>query len=770
MSESSLSQTLRFATFEVDLRSGELRKNGIKLKLQEKPFHVLALLLERPGELITREELREKLWPADTFVDFDHSLGTAIAKLRQALSDSAQNPRFVETVSSRGYRFVAPVRAPPEILPDAPAPRGSGIRWFGSSVVGLPVVAMFLSAAAVAGSVWLWRSQHKPRLTDRDTIVLADFANTTGELVFDDTLKQGLRVQLEQSPYLNILSDENVSEALQMMGRQKNGRLTKDLARDLCQRVGSKAFLASSISSLGTHYVIGLNALNCQTGDELASEQVEADSREHVLKALGESATRMRKKLGESLSSIQRFDTPIEQVTTASLEALHAYSLGMKNKSEGRLEGIPFLKRATELDPNFAAAYARLGISYRNLWQFTLASENFRKAFELRDRVSERERLFFSVGFDLNVIGDLEKAAQTCELWAQTYTRDALPRTTLADYYMKTGQWTKALGEAQQALRLDPNYSENYFNLGSVYLAIGRLDEADDVVRQAMTRKMDSPVMHLILYWIAFLRQETRGMEQQINWNSGSDYDLLLYAGSDTEAYRARLMNARSLSDRAVELARRAYGKERAAAWKVNAALRESEFGNRRQAVAEAEAAMKMAMNWEIEAVGALGLARAGETIRADQLAAQLNKNFPMSTMLQGYWLPTIRAAIELNRGNATKAIELLQGAAPYELAVSTPSELGTMYPVYVRGQAYLLAHKGKEAAGEFQKIIDHPGVVLNFPLGALARLGLARAYALQGDTAKSPVKYQDFFTLWKDADPDVPVLREAKAEFAKLK
>jgi eukaryotic-like serine/threonine-protein kinase len=582
-------------------------------------------------------------------------------------------------------------------------------------------------------------------------------------------------VQLEQSPFLNVLSDQQVNEELQLMARPRDERLTQDLARDLCQRVGSKVILSGSISSLGTHYVIGLNALNCRTGDSLGNEQVEADSREHVLKALGESATQMRKKLGESLHSIQRFDAPIEQVTTPSLQALHAYSLGMKNKNANReADAIPFFKRAIELDPNFASAYARLGNLYANVWQVTLASENFRKAFELRDRVSERERFSFSSFYYTSVIGDYEKGAQARELWAQSYPRDPLPRTALSDIDMKMGQWEKALGEAQEALALDPNQGVNYFNLGSIYLALGRVDAANDIVRQAITRKMDSSAMHLILYWVAFLQQDTGGMERQINWTAGrheeeDQEDLLLYAQSDTEAYHGRLANARNLSRRAVEWARRANAKETAAAWQVNAALRESEFGNRKQARAEADAAMNLAVNFKVEAAAALGLARAGDTMRAERIATQLNKSFPMNTALQGYWLPTIRAAIELNRGNATKAIELLQGTAPYELAVLSPTELGTMYPVYVRGHAYLLANKGKEAAAEFQKIIDHPGVVLNFPFGALAHLGLARACELQGDTAKSRAAYQDFLMLWKDADADIPILREAKAEYAKL-
>jgi DNA-binding winged helix-turn-helix (wHTH) protein/tetratricopeptide (TPR) repeat protein len=761
---------LQFDPFEADLHTSELRRGGVRINLPQQPFHVLRLLLQRPGELVTREELRSAVWPADTFVDFDTGLNKSIKKLRDALGDSADLPRFVETLPKRGYRFIAPVTGADGTTRRMETSVGAIMSRRSWKIVATAAAVML--AAGIVGGL-LWRARQARHLTDKDTIVLADFNNTTGDPVFDDTLKQGLRVQLEQSPFLYILSDQKVNEELQLMGRPKDELLTQDLAREVCQRVGSKAILSGSISGLGTHYVIGLNALNCATGDVLGSEQVEADSREHVLKVLGESATQMRKKLGESLSSIQRFDAPIEQVTTPSLEALHAYSLGMKNKSANR-EGasIPFFKRAIELDPNFASAYARLAISYSNLWQVTLSGESYRKAFELRDRVSERERLHVTVAYDPSLKADLEKREQAWELWAQSYPRDPLARLGLTDFYMKTGQWEKALGVGQQALELDPNYGSNYFNLASTYLALGRLDAANDVGRQAMTKSDSSAAIHLILYWIAFLRQDTEGMERQIHWNARGpeEEDLLLYAQSDTEAYRGRLANAQSLSRRAVESARRAYGNETAAAWQVFAGLRESEFGNQTQARAETEAAMKLAANWKVEAVAALALARAGDTPAAEKLLTELDKTFRLDALVQSYWLATIRAAIELNRGNATKAVELLQGAARYELAVSSPTELATMYPVYVRGYAYLLAHQGKEAAAEFQKFIDHPGVVLNFPLGALSRLGLARAYALLGDTTNARRAYQDFLTLWKDADPDLPVLRDAKSEYAKLK
>jgi eukaryotic-like serine/threonine-protein kinase len=428
---------LHFGTFEVDLRAGELRKQGVRVKLQEQPFRVLSVLLQRPGEIVTREDLRHSIWPADTFVDFDNSLNTSINKLREGLGDSAERPRFIETLPRRGYRFLAPV--------------SSGDRKVEGRTRAWKIVVAVLAVAALLAGGLFWRSRHAQRLTEKDTIVLADFANTTGDPVFDDALKQGLSVQLEQSPFLNIVSDQKVNEELQLMGRPKNERLTPDLAREVCQRIGSKAILTGSISRLGAHYAIGMNALNCPTGDSLVSEQVEADSQEHVLKALGESATKMRRNLGESLKSIQRFDAPLEQVTTPSLQALRAYSLGMKTlDTRGRTAAIPFLQRAVELDPNFAMAYARLGALYAGN-DAPLSAENVYKAYELREKVTERERLYIEAHYYRDVTGEQDKAASIWEVMQQTYPREVEPYSNLAGFYGQLGNYEKALAEARGA-------------------------------------------------------------------------------------------------------------------------------------------------------------------------------------------------------------------------------------------------------------------------------------------------------------------------------
>jgi len=733
---------LRFGTFEVDLRAGELRKQGKRIKIQEQPFHVLTVLLQRPGEVVTREELRNQNWPPDTFVDFDNSLNTAINKLREALADSADNPQFIETLPRRGYRFLAPVSSD-----KARKAHSLAVRWWVGSGV-----AVILLVATVA--VWLfWRSRQARRLTDKDTIVLADFTNTTGDPVFDDALKQGLRVQLEQSPFLNILSDQNVSEELRLMRRSPDQRLTPDVARDLCQRVGSKAILSGSISSLGTHYVIGLTALNCASGDVLGSEQVEADSREHVLKALGESAIQMRKKLGESLATIQRYDAPLEQATTTSLEALKAYTLGLNTvDTRGKGGGIPFFRRAVELDSTFAMAYARLGALTS---PSSSSVENVRKAYELRGKVTELERLYIEAHYHRDVTGNLDAAAAIWEMMRQTYPRAVEPHTNLGLHYARLGNYEMALEEAQEAVRLYPNDQGNCAELAWLYMCLNRLPEAEAVFKQAEASNLESEGLLRGRYQLAFLKGDTPEMERLAG--TSSDKKLQGWA----EAYHGKLRRAQEL----FRSEKRVCGEHC-----VNLSLIEAYFGDTQQTRFDADAALK-AMKLNVNRGNyfsvlhlALALAVAGDVTRAEKLAIGVEKDQPQSTHVQR-WLPTIRAAIALAQKNPEKAVALLRGTSSYELGAGQE-----LFPIYERGQAYLMLHKGDVAASEFQKIVDHPGIVGTNPIGALAHVGLARAYALEGDNAKARDTYEDFLTLWKDADPDIPVLKEAKAEYAKLR
>jgi DNA-binding winged helix-turn-helix (wHTH) protein len=747
---------LRFGVFEVDVRAGEVRKQGVRIKLQEQPFHVLTVLLRRPGEIVTREELRAQLWQSDTFVDFDNGLNTSINKLREALGDSADSPRFVETLPRRGYRFIAPVNGA-----DGPA-RGAaiGVSTAARTSSRKMVVAVLVLAAGIAGGL-LWHSR-KPLLTEKDTIVLGDFANSTGDSVFDDTLKQGLRVQLEQSPFLNILSDEKAGEELQLMGRAKDERLTKGLARDLCQRVGSKAILTGSISSLGTHYVVGLSALNCATGDALGSEQVEADSREHVLRVLSQSATKMRRKLGESLATIQKYDAPVEQATTPSLEALRAYSLGQKTwRAKGAPASLPFFKRAVELDPNFAMAYGRMAIAYGPTGENALSIENMSRAYDLRAKVSDRERLYLEAHYYDTVTGEMEKAAQVYQLWEQIYPRDPAPHDNLTDVYWSLGEYEKALDEALETLRLYPNGVSSYEDVSRSYLRLNRLDEAQAVLKSAEQHGLESEWLDRTRYEVAFLKGD-QGELQRLAASKRSE-SLLLYLQGCTEAYYGRASKARGLWERSQESFKDRDYSGFAAYVGAGAGLAEALIGDSDHARTDSVAVLKLKETPQTRDIAALALALAADYRGAENLAGKVSKDYPPSSSVLHFWLPAIHAALALSHKDANKAIEFV-----HAMNSNSGGDMEGMTPIYLRGQAYLMLGNGNAAAVEFQKIVDHPGLVLENPVGALAHLGLARAYALQADTAKSRAAYQDFLTLWKDADADIPILQQAKAEYAK--
>ncbi len=628
----------------------------------------------------------------------------------------------------------------------------------------------FLVAALVGGGFYL-HSHSTAALTEKDTIVLADFANTTGDAVYDDTLKQALAVDLEQSPFLNVLAENKVSETLKLMGRASADRITQEVAREICLRTGSKAVLAGSIASLGTHYAIGLKAVNCQSGDPLGVVQAEADSREHVLKAVGEATASLREKLGESLSSVQKFDKPLEEATTPSLEALQAYTKGQRTYLENQPGSIPFFKRAVELDPNFARAFASLGRAYANQGQASPALENIKKAYELRERASEREKLYIASQYYLEVTGEIEKANQQYQQWLESYPRDYLPYANLAYDYTVTGQYEKGTELGREAIRLRPDSPLLYGNLGELYIALNRLDEAKSVFEDALAHKLEDANLRQGIYVLGFEQNDAAVMQQQMTWATGKSgvEDSFLSMQADTEAYFGRLDKSRELARKAADMARHSDAKETAALWEANEAVREVEFGNLAQARQLANSSMSVAPGRDVQIVAALAFARAGETGRTQELVNTLNTAFPVGTMMQNYWLPTLRAMLELNRGNAAKAIEMLKGTANYEFGSPSPFQPSTMYPIYVRGQAYLTTHDGGAAAAEFQKMIDHRSISWNFPLGALAHLGLGRAYTLSGDTAKSKTAYQDFFALWKGSDPDIPILKEAKAEYAKL-
>jgi Flp pilus assembly protein TadD len=638
------------------------------------------------------------------------------------------------------------------------------------------VPAAVVLVAVVIGAAFYFRARSTTPatkaapLTEKDTLVLADFDNMTGDPVFDDTLKQALAVELGQSPFLNILSDRKVAQTMKLMRRSSTDRITRDVAGELCLRTGSKAFIVGSISNLGGQYVIGVDAIGCSTGDTLAKEQEQAASKQDVLKALDGAAFKLRSHLGESLASVQKFDVPVE-ATTPSLEALKSFSLGISTfRAKGNAEAIPFYKRAIELDPNFAVAYASLGVVYGNLGQASLASENLKKAYDLRDRVSEREKYRIMSMYYQRVTGEIEQATQVYEMWGKSYPEDSVPLGNLGVTYAMLGQYDKSRNELLQSIRLEQT-AVGYANLVEVYLCLGQMENAEAVLREAEKNNFESDLLHWYMYQIAFLKENRPEMAQQVAWASGKPgiEDQMLSFQSDTEAYYGRLAQARDYSRRAVDAAVRSEAKESAAIWQVNEAIREAEFGNSALARQDVATALKIAPGRDVKLLAAMALARSEEAVQAKALADQLQKDYPTETVYKLYWLPTIRAALQMNANNPAQALESLEAAAPYDLSIPGQFQLGTMYPTYVRGMAYLTVHNGPAAAAQFQRILDHPGIVINFPLGALARLGLGRSYVLAGDKEKARSAYQQFLTLWKDADPDIPILKEAKAEYAKL-
>jgi eukaryotic-like serine/threonine-protein kinase len=648
----------------------------------------------------------------------------------------------------------------------------------------LPYIAGAVVLLAALSAAYYFATHRAPPvattapLTEKDTVVLADFDNRTGDPVFDETLKQALSVQLSQSPFLNILSERKICETLRLMGRPASDHVTADIAKELCLRTASKAVIGGSLSKIGSQYVVGLDATACNSGDLLAKEQSEASSKEDVLKALDKSAATLRTKLGESLASVQKFDVPVE-ATTPSLEALKTYSIAINtSRTQGPAEAIPFFKRAIELDPNFAMAYAGIGLCYGNVGQATLSTENIRKAYSLSDKISEREKYRISALYYSNVTGEQEQAAKAYELWAQSYPRDFVPLGNLALLYSNLGQYDKAIEQTQKALELEPNTTISYDNLAGFYMAVNRFDDAKATFDKAFARKFDGGDLRLWHYLLSFTQGNTAQMQEDLNWGSGKPgvEDQLLNAQSDTEGYFGRLTRARDYTRRAVDSAVRADSRETAALWQSNSALREAEFGEFERARRDAEAALKLTPGRDVKVIAALAFARSGDTARAKQLLEESEKSDPLNTMLKIYWRPAVSAAINLHAGNPTAATQDLEAAAPYDLGSPPPFQIATLYPAYLRGEAYLAAHDGASAAHdgasaarEFQKFLDHRGDVINYPLTGLAHLGLARSYAMSGDPVKAKAAYQEFLVLWKDADSDLPILQAAKSEAAKL-
>jgi len=635
--------------------------------------------------------------------------------------------------------------------------------------ITVPVLAIALLIVFLIGARRYYRShQQNERLNDKDTIVLADFTNTTGDPIFDGTLRQALAFDLDQSPFLSVISDRRVATTLTEMKRTASERLTREIAREICLRTNSKALIAGSIDQVGDRYMLALKGLNCQTQDIVAGVEAEAENRNSVLPALHEAGTKLRRKLGESLSSLQRFDSPLGEATTSSLEALQTYSRGQaERQAKGSLEGIPYMKRAIEIDPNFAQAHASLGAMYLNTSQWRLADGSYMRAYELRSRASERERFYIEFNYFQYVLGESDKAIQVCQEWIRSYPSDSVPHSRLGGNYLNLGQFEKATQEFREALRLGTDTP--YSNLMAAYMRLDRFDEAKAMFEAARAHNRDSDFLRLNRYNLAFLERDERTMQEQVDQAKGrAGYeDILLNARSDVEAYYGRLANARGLHGQAMLAAVKAKAYERAAEYYADSAWREAEIGNISLARSYAMKALAVSNALDIRGKAAMALARAGEIDASEKIADQLNAQYPRNTMVQYYVLPTIRALIKITENRPAEAIEVLQPTLPYEFG---EEGFGNLQPAYVRGLAYRELGKGPEAAAEFQKLSDHPGIVGSFVTGALAQLQLARAEQMSGNRDAAREHYQDFLALWKGADPDVPILKQAKTEYAKLK
>ena len=689
---------------------------------------------------------------------------------------------------SETKRYTAASQSAAKTTDEAPTSRAeSGTRKKESWAIF--ATAAVVLAALVAGGFYL-RSHSAPPLakatplTEKDTVVVADFANSTGDAVFDDTLKTALTVALNQSPFLNVLSDNRVAATLKLMTLPVNTKLTPETARELCQRSGSEAYIAGSIASLGNEYVVGLKAVNCQTGDTLAQEQVTARSKENVLNTVGNASAKLRNELGESLATVQKFDVPLAQATTSSLEALHAYSLGIKAAREkGTMAALLHFQRSVQLDQNFAMGYRAVGNDYFSLGELGRASEYFTKAFELREHASEREKLLITADYYLKVTGELDRAALTYQEQIANYPRDKAGYFALGIVYSAEGQYEKAIKALRQGQQLAPDitYSES---LANCLLALQRFDEARGTIQEARAGKLDNFPLHNALYALAFLASDSQAMAEQQQWFAAEPEfeNFGLSLASDTEAYAGHLAKARELTKRSVDSAIRADTKENGAIDCENAALREAAFGNLGKAREAADAGLKLAPHSPaVEVEAALAYAMTGDAARAESLAQDLNKRYPLATQMQSLWLPAIRAQVALRRNETAVAVKALQvSLPPIEYGdIAFNNNVSCLHPTYIRGEAYLASGQGTAAAAEFQKILDHGGMVWNCWTGALARLGLARANVWQAKTSQGAdadaariralASYKDFQTLWKDADPDIPIYKQAKAEYAKL-
>jgi len=758
-----------FGVYELDLQSGELHKGRTRIRLQDQPLRVLITLLKKPGQVVSREELRQELWPSDTFVDFEHGLRAAVNKLRQALNDNPDKPRYVETLPRRGYRFIFPVttvQSPVSgengnLTRTEVISKARRVPWRAASGVALVGIAIAISAS------WFFYEKPHP-LTEQGTIVLAAFTNNTGDPIFDGTLRRGLSVQLAQSPFLSVLPDKQVRQTLLMMKQPLDTKLTSDAATEVCHRNNSTALVNGSIAQIGMQYSLILEAEDCSNGKVIASAEASATDKSHVLDALGKAATSLREKLGESLALVEKFDTPLEQATTSSLPALQAYDEGYKLADNGNYSAaLPFFQQARNLDPNFAMASFLLGMMQWNLVHEKDAVTNLQRAFDQRSTVSERERLFIEVEYyQTKNTQDAEYALNVAAaLFAKTYPRDCVARGELGALLNRKEQFDKALLEIKEAHRLCPGDGLISATLVNTYTSLNLFPEARAVSEERLVKELDSFEVHNALYRLAFLQNDATAMEREVTFASGKRglEDRLWYLQAEAAAYHGRMKDSREFSSKAVASAFAAGENERAVLDAEVAALNEAYVGNMTEARRQLSAALRLpnaasAGSWVVLELWAL----LGEEGRFKSLARPYSSENTNDLYVQNVQFPSWRALLALARHDAPAAVEILR-PRPYESRFHCPDN------TYVRGLAYLANRQGKEAAAEFQKMIDYRVLLDKAPHGSLAHLQLGRAFALQGDTASARAAYQDFFTLWKDADSELPAFIAAKAEYARL-
>lgn len=774
----------RFGRFSLDVRERRLSRDGEVIPLRLKVFDTLRVLVENAGRLVTKQELLDSVWPG-TIVE-ENNLNHNVSVLRKALGEQATGQQYIETVPRVGYRFVAPVETVALETDSAASPGPDGIDHAdeASAADETPPpwrrARFLLAAMAVAAVVallslsWWLSSRGHPTLTDKDAVVIADFANTTGDEVFDGTLRHAVAVGLGQSPFINILSDERMRQTLRYSGRSPDERVTPDRAREIAQRQGAQVLITGSIASLGSNYVIDLEAVSAASGETVAREQAEAVSREKVLVRLGEAVARLRKKLGESLASIEKFSAPIEQVTTASLEAFKAYDLGRQNQFAGKyFEAIPLYRRAVELDPQFAMAHAALGITYGTAREYDLAAQYSRRAFELRDRVSERERFYIAARYYMDVLDDGDRAIEVLELWKQTYPRDFVPRTNLSARYCAIGRYEQGLEEAREGLRLNPDAGVAYAAVAHNALCMGRYEEAASALAQAATRKLDPPYGPYMLYALGWVKGDASAMQRQVDRVAATPAEPgMLSMQSVSAAYAGRVREARDLTKRAIELARGQDLEEGASLYAAGEALWEAAYGNCAESKQAATRSLALSRGRYALSWNALAAGICGDSSLAGRLADEMVLRFPQDSFFKASWLPMIDAALSLHRRLPAAALERLQTTARVELGTNA-----SLWPAYLRGLAYLDQGAGAEARLEFKKILDNKGVLLPkdfnpaaITLYPLAYLGSARAAARAGDDDGTRSAYEALLALWHDGDADIAIVRAARHEYRQLK